>query len=229
MKARKLLSRLYGRASMRLGRIGRQRPLSADFGYSRGTPVDRYYIEHFLAQHSADIRGHVLEVGDAAYSRRFGGERISKQDVLHVDESADDVTIVGDLSRPGVLPEATFDCIILTQTLHLIFDVAAAVGQLRRSLRAGGVLLVTVPGVSSVDRGEWGGRWYWSMTEDALTRLLCTEFAEPQITTATYGNLFAATAFLHGAAVEETGAARLCPSDQAYPVIAAARARATSA
>ena len=60
MKGRKLLSRLYGMASMRLGRISRQRPLSADFGYSRGTPVHRFYIEGFLEKHSADIRGHVL-------------------------------------------------------------------------------------------------------------------------------------------------------------------------
>lgn len=228
MKVRKLLSRLYGRASMRLGRIGRQRPLSADFGYSRGTPVDRYYIEQFLERHSGDIGGHVLEIGDAAYSRRFGGSRISKQDVLHVD-AGPGTTIAGDLGTPGVLPEATFDCIILTQTLHLIYDLAAAVRQLHKSLRPGGVLLVTVPGVSSVDRGEWGSSWYWSMTENALTHVLGSAFAEPQITAVTYGNLAAATAFLHGAAVEETGTARLHPSDQAYPVVVAARACAPSA
>ena len=85
-------------------------------------------------------------------------------------------------------------------------------------------MLVTVPGVSSVDRGEWGDRWYWSMTENALADVLGSAFAEQQITAVTYGNLFAATAFLHGAAVEETGTARLDPSDQAYPVIVAARA-----
>jgi len=229
MTARKLLSRLYGRASMRLGRISRQRPLSADFGYSRGTPVDRYYIDQFLRQHVADIRGHVLEVGDATYSQRFGGERISKQHVLHVDAGNAGATIVGDLSAGGVLPKTAFDCIVLTQTLHLVFDLEAAVRHLRDSLRPGGVLLVTVPGVSSVDRGEWGSRWYWSMTESALTRLLGSAFDASAISSALYGNLFAATAFLHGAALEETGIARLCPADPAYPVIVAARASAASA
>jgi len=229
MNMRKLLSRLYGRASMRLGRTSRPRPLSGDFGYSRGTPVDRHYIEHFLQQHAAAIRGDVLEVGDASYSKKFGGERISKQDVLHVDEGNADATIVGDLGAAGVLPKAAFNCIILTQTLHLVFDLEAAVRQLRDSLRPGGVLLVTVPGVSSVDRGEWGNSWYWSMTESALTRLLGSAFDASAISSTTYGNLFAATAFLHGAALEETGVARLCPADPAYPVIVAARASAASA
>lgn len=223
MKGRKRLSRLYGMVSMRLGRISRQRPLSGDFGYSRGTPVDRFYIEGFLEKHSADIRGHVLEVGDSAYSRRFGGDRVTKQDVLHLDPDRPEVTIVGDLSLPGALPDSSFDCIILTQTLHLIFDLEAAVRQLRDSLRPGGVLLVTVPGVSSVDRGEWSNRWYWSMTEQALTHLLATAFDPSQITATTYGNLFAASAFLHGASVEETGTRRLMPTDRTYPVLVAAR------
>ena len=226
MILRKRLSRLYGIASMRLGRIARQRPLSGDFGYSRGKPIDRYYIERFLQQHSADIQGHVLEVGDSAYSRRFGGDRITRQDVLHVEPGRAEVTIVGDLSAPGVLPKSSFDCIILTQTLHLIFDLQAAVRQLHDSLRPGGVLLVTVPGVSSIDRGEWGNRWYWSMTEDGLARLLGTAFDQSRITAATYGNLFAASAFLHGASLEETGTARLISTDRIYPVVVAARATA---
>jgi len=49
-------------------------PLSRAFGYDRGTPVGRYYIETFLAHRSSDIRGRVLEIGEDAYSRRFGGD-----------------------------------------------------------------------------------------------------------------------------------------------------------
>ena len=35
-------------------------------GRDRGTPIDRHYIERFLDEHRADIRGRVLEVRDAA-------------------------------------------------------------------------------------------------------------------------------------------------------------------
>jgi glycosyltransferase involved in cell wall biosynthesis len=54
------------------GDLGSTRPISLDFGFDRGTPVDRYYVEGFLARHASDIRGRVLEIGDASYSRRFG-------------------------------------------------------------------------------------------------------------------------------------------------------------
>ena len=72
MKWPKLVRRIRGAAAMRLGRVSTMRPLSTDFGFSRGTPIDRYYIEQFLQAHSADIRGDTLEVGDDSYSRRFG-------------------------------------------------------------------------------------------------------------------------------------------------------------
>jgi hypothetical protein len=44
------------------------------------------------------------------------------------------------------------------------------------------------------------------------------------VTISTHGNLYAATAFLHGAAVEEVEAAKLAHFDPSYPVTIAARA-----
>ena len=188
-------------------------------------PVDRYYIEAFLGAHSADIRGRVLEIGDAAYSRRFGGNRIERQDVLHLRSGEPNATIWGDLSQPNTLPPSTFDCIIFTQTLQMIFDMPAAIAALRHALRANGTLLVTAPGISPVDRDEWKDTWYWSLTEQALAKLLDGPFDIHRTSTRTYGNLFAATAFLHGASVEDTGKSRLEPLDPAYPVLVTARAK----
>jgi len=191
-----------------------------------GTPIDRYYIEQFLAEHAGDIRGSVLEVGDDSYSRRFGGDRVLEQHVLHVDENVPGATIIGDLGKADILPAGAFDCIVLTQTLHLIFDMAAALRQLRRSLRPGGVLLLTVPGVSAIDRGEWGESWCWSLTARSLSQLLSQSFAEDDVDVRAFGNLYAATSFLHGAAVEEAGRRKLDRFDAAYPVTIAARAKA---
>src|SRR5438094_3360732 len=47
---------------VRLGTLRPTSPISTDFGYDRGTPIDRYYIEAFLSHHRSSIRGHVLEV-----------------------------------------------------------------------------------------------------------------------------------------------------------------------
>src|SRR4051812_41158651 len=56
--------------TIRFGDFGRLSPIGGDFGWERGTPVDRHYIEGFIAQNAADIRGRVLEVGDDRYTRR---------------------------------------------------------------------------------------------------------------------------------------------------------------
>ena len=218
------LRRARGRDVMTRVSAASMTPLCPDFGYSRGTPIDRHYIETFLERHSPDICGRVLEIGDDSYSRRFGGDRVSRQDVLHVHAGHPRATIVGDLGDPGVLPQQAFDCIILTQTLHLVFDMAAAVEQIHRALRPGGVALITVPGISPIDRGEWKASWYWSLTDLALARLLSGPFSRNNVTISTNGNLYAATAFLHGAAVEEVEIAKLGHFDRSYPVTVAARA-----
>jgi SAM-dependent methyltransferase len=220
------LRRIYGRVAIGSGQFNRTRPLSLEYGYDRGTPIDRYYIEAFLQAHASDIRGRVLEVGDDTYSRRFGGQRIAHQDILHIQADNPKATIVGELGDPRTLPSGAFDCIILTQTLHLIYDMVAAVGELRRALAPGGVALITVPGVSSIDRGEWGGSWHWSLTELSMKRLLTEAFGSGEVSVEAFGNLYAATAFLHGACAEEVDAGKLRMRDQAYPVTIAAAARA---
>ncbi|HEX6050119.1 MAG TPA: hypothetical protein VFZ21_12650, partial [Gemmatimonadaceae bacterium] len=72
--------------AVHLGDLRRLTPISRAFGYDRGGPVDRYYIEGFLARYASDVRGRVLEVGDDSYTRRFGGNRVTRRDVLHVHE-----------------------------------------------------------------------------------------------------------------------------------------------
>ena len=144
--------RVRGGDVMARGRGAKTTPLCREYGYSRGTPIDRYYIEGFLKEHSSDVRGRVLEIGDDAYSRRFGGDRITRQDVLHVHAGHAQATITGDLAEPGVLPQGAFDCVILTQMLHLIFDLGAAVAEIRAALAPGGVALITVPGISRSQR-----------------------------------------------------------------------------
>jgi hypothetical protein len=69
-------------------------PLSREFGFDRGAPVDRRYIEGFLTRHAGDVRGRVLEVKDAAYTRRFGGERVEVSDVLDVDANIRVATLI---------------------------------------------------------------------------------------------------------------------------------------
>lgn len=210
---------------VRLGDLTRTTPISRDFGFDRGLPIDRHYVEDFLSRHASDIAGRVLEIGDDAYTRQFGGAKVTKRDVLHVHTGNPHATFVGDLTGATVLPPDTFDCMVLTQTLHLIYDFRLAVERIHRALKPDGVLLLTVPGITPIDRGEWGASWFWSFTPAAVARLFGDVFGRNEITVEHYGNVFAATAFLQGLAVEEIRLRDLAPVDEAYPVIVAVHAR----
>jgi hypothetical protein len=197
--------------------------LSRSSGFDRGLPIDRYYVEKFLEAHSSDIRGHVLEVGDDIYARRFEGGPVARLDILSVDKGAK-VTIVGDLSMPGTLPVEFFDCAILTQTLQYVFDLSAGLKHIRASLRSGGVALITVPGLAPVSLDRWKDSYYWRFTAASVTRLLEDAFGVGNVQVSAFGNLYAATLFLHGAAAEEADPAKLQSMMSEYAVVIAARA-----
>jgi hypothetical protein len=85
-------TRQFPLGSVRFGDHRRLSPISRTFGFDRATPVDRYYIERFLAENAGDIRGRVLEIGDNAYTVRFGGARVERSDIMHVDATNPDAT-----------------------------------------------------------------------------------------------------------------------------------------
>ena len=184
--------------AVRFGDLRRTTPIASDFGYSRGGPVDRYYIESFLEQHHLDVRGRVLEVGDATYTNRFGGARGTQSDVLHIDPEAPGATFAGDLADGSFLPDDAFDCVVLTQTLQLVYDFSAALRTIARVLAPGGVLLMTVPGISNVDAAEWGSTWHYSFTRLSVQRMCEDNFVGFEIEVSSFGNVLAAVAFLHG-------------------------------
>ena len=102
-----------------LGTLRRLEPLSEHYGRERGTPVDRYYIERFLEAERDAITGRVLEVLNRDYTERFGSA-VDRADVLDVDPSNRDATIVADLAAADAIPSDAFDCFVLTQTLQYV-------------------------------------------------------------------------------------------------------------
>lgn len=205
------------------GEPNRLMPLSREFGFDRGSPVDRHYIEAFLLRHSSDIQGRVLEVKDDTYSRRYGGTRLQVVDVLDIDSANPRATLIDDLTTGAELPASTFDCIVLTQTLHLIFDIHAAAETLQRILKPGGVLLLTVPGITQIPRAE-AASWYWSFSDRAAERLFEGAFPGGEVEVTTHGNVLAATAFLYGVTSQELTNDELDHADPDYPVTITVRA-----
>lgn len=210
---------------VQFGNLRRVAPITRSFGFERGQPVDRYYIEHFLAQHSADIAGRVMEIGDNEYTRRFGEMRVSQSDILSLTPDNPNATLVADLTSADHIPSAIFDCIIFTQTLHFIYDVRAAVQTLHRILKPGGVLLGTFPALSQVcryDMDRWGD--YWRFTSASIQRLFGDVFGPEQVTVEAYGNVLAALSFLHGLSAHELTPDELDSHDPDYQLLITARA-----
>ncbi|MCP9889430.1 bifunctional PIG-L family deacetylase/class I SAM-dependent methyltransferase [Cyanobium sp. ATX 6A2] len=206
------------------GDLARVEPISRWFGYDRGTPIDRPFIEQFLHQHRQDIRGRVLEIGDDSYTRKFGDDRVSHRDVLHVKEGALGSTIIGDLSHAPQIPDNTFDCLILTQVLVCIFDLPSTITTIYRILKPGGVVLVTVPGISNIDKGEWHDYWMWSFSPNALRKLLMLKFPPHDIEVTSRGNVFSAISFLEGLCTEDLQDFPEADDDPHYPLTVLGRA-----
>jgi SAM-dependent methyltransferase len=191
------------KAPVNLQGMTRTSPISFNFGWERGTPIDRYYIENFFRKNGNLIRGQVLEVGDTRYSKRFTEGGVESSNALHVTPGNKGATIIGDLTNTATLPASAFDCFICAQTFQYTFEIRKAVEGAYYLLKPGGVLLATVPGISQISRmdadsfGE-----YWRFTTDSITRLFNPVFGGG-IEVHSSGNVLSSTAFLQGIALEE--------------------------
>jgi len=210
--------------NLRFGDFRRLDPISREFGLDRGRPIDRYYIENFLDRHAEDIGGRVLEIKDSAFTRKYGGERVTVSDVLDVDETNKRATIVADLTRAEDVPSDTFDCIICTQTLHFIYDISAAVRTLGRILKPGGALLATFPGIGQTSCEKLDEHYCWALSTLAARHLCEEAFAGADVKIEAHGNVLAAVAFLEGLAVRELRKEELDHHDPDYELLITLRA-----
>jgi SAM-dependent methyltransferase len=201
------------------GDLRRLEPVSRDWGFDRGLPIDRYYIQRFLEARSTAIRGRVLEVGEATYTGMFGGGRVTKCEILDVMGNPD-ATYTCELEEGADLPTDSFDCIVVTQTLQYIYDSRAALRTLHRILKRGGTLLATVPGITRLNmRNPQEEAWYWSFTGVSMTSLFGEFFPRDTFDVEVFGNVLSATGFLYGLGESELASEELDHLDPNYQVI----------
>jgi SAM-dependent methyltransferase len=208
----------------KLGDLRRLTPIDPNWGFERGTPIDRVYVERFIGARAADIRGRVLEIAAPDYASRYGA-RVDRVDVLMAKEGNPRATIVGDLADAPHIPDDAFDCAIVTQTLQFVYDVRAALATLHRILAPGGVLLATVPGITKISppEDEEYGEW-WHYTGRSALRLAEEAFGAGNVEVETFGNVLAAAGFLYGLAESDLAAEELAAHDPLYEVIVGVRA-----
>jgi hypothetical protein len=198
-------------------------PVSRVFGLDRGSSIDRYWIESFLARHSSDAAGSALEVGGTGYISRF----FPRQGPHHL-ELADDGTpncVVRDLEAGPRAEAGSFDTFVATQVFNFIYETRVALRSAAALLNPGGVMLGSVGGITQVSRYD-ADRWghYYSFTVQSWERLLREAFDEVHVEA--FGNVDSACAFLNGLCAEEVDRALLDHHDPDYPVLLCFRATA---
>jgi SAM-dependent methyltransferase len=220
--------RLPGLRQLRCVEFRRLRPLRD--GRQSGTAVVRYYWARFLEEHRADIRGRGLEVGATSTIRRYGGPNLLRADAIDLSPHGAQVTVVADLSRADAVPSDTWDCFVNQFTMHLIYDVQAALYHAVRILKPGGVLLVNFPCVdyyfpTGLDMGT--GRpmflywWFTSIHVETLLRDLGLGDGDYRLQV--FGNLFARIAYQLNVPAEELTPRELETVDLGHPLLICAR------
>lgn len=195
-------------------------PIGVALHGDRGQPIHRYYLEQFVREFAGDIRGRCLEFQDATYSSGFGGGRVTELDILHIDDSVPEATLVADLTADNDIPGDRFDCIICTHVLEVVTDPDRFVSELHRLLKPGGVLLLAVPHIlyDTTVCGE-----LWRFTPRGLRSLLVKRFREEDIEIRAYGNSLAAAADIRGLAAREFRRKELEISDPRFVIEVCAR------
>ena len=214
------------RRPVRFGSLRTTTPASDHWGRDRGTPIDRWYLEAFLAEQAGAIRGHALEVRDPGYVKRFG-HGLTTIDVVDIDPANAEATIVGDLTEDATLRADAFDAMVVTQVLQYVTDVPAALKVLGRALAPGGTLILSVPGIARIGRADIGID-FWRYTPAGFARILHDAFGDDPALSVTVdgrGNVLTAVAFVAGAAAEDLSRAELVIRDDAFPLIVLATVR----
>src|SRR5262249_42145279 len=100
------------------GDFNRRSPFCPHFGSSRGTPIDRYYLNKFIEELRNDVVGDTLEIGGVAHNQQlYGFTRAKTYQTLDVKRKVG-VSIVGDVHNPDLLKSNSFDSIIVFNVLE---------------------------------------------------------------------------------------------------------------
>jgi SAM-dependent methyltransferase len=175
--------------------------VSEYFGFERGTPVDRYYLHQFLNAHRGVITGKVLEIQVSGYTRRYG-HAVSLAHTVDIDPSISPTpTFVVDLARAeGVIPDDTYDCFLLPNTLSVIRDIEGALRNALRVVKPGGVVIATAAGFVQLTGRDDD---YWRMSAAGWREVTNRVWPGCEVTVEQHGNCLTAVGAMLGLTMEE--------------------------
>jgi SAM-dependent methyltransferase len=200
------------------GRLKRFQPFCADWGNGRGGPIDRFYIDRFVARELRRAKGSFLECGGDRYRQFVTKASISRYEVVDVDIKLPSLTIQNDIQDLRGIKNCDFDVIVCTQVLQYVENPLKAVSELRRVLKRGGRLLVTTPFVEK-DYKRLRDRWRFTRYE--MLSLL-RPFKKCEVSVG--GNLFVAACYWMGLGIDDVDPEDLERVDDTFYQVVLAKA-----
>ncbi len=187
-------------------------PICQAFGLTRGTPVDRYYLNKFIAETRTQIVGKVLEVGGTPQDRAFYD--INPGTSYHILnlEAGPEVDTLGDVHDVNVIKPESFDTAIVFNVLEHCYAPWIAVENIYTWLKPGGKCFAMVPSAIRLHAIPFD---YWRPLPDAFNWML-RNFSQHKLYI--YGNPITAIASYHGIAAEEITTEELDAFHPDYPV-----------
>jgi SAM-dependent methyltransferase len=196
---------------LRWGDWRRQFPFCPSFGLGRGTPVDRYYLERFIAESRQQVRGDVVELGGRAANRQAYGFDCDRYRGVDL-QAGDGVEVVGDIHDASLFAEASLDTVLAFNVLEHCRQPWVVAENTHRWLRGGGRVLCMVPNAQRLHEMPED---YWRPLPAAVDSLFSMF---PVRRMRVYGNPVATIASLFGVAAEELTAEELAVHHPSYPV-----------
>ena len=199
------------------GNLRRTRPFSKRYGSDRGVPIDRYYLHRFLEQRRHLISGRVLEIQASDYTRQYGYALIRLDSVDIVNTFNATPTYLVDLAKSeGVIPDNTYDCFLMPNTLEALQDIEGCLRNALRVVQPGGVILASCPVFVPLMADSPD---YWRMSVEGWREIAARVWPGCEVRIEGHGNCLAAVAALLGLAVEELEPKELEYQDPRYPVL----------
>ena len=199
----------------RWGNLRRLHPFSTCFGWDRGTPIDRYYVDRFFEQHKAYITGDVLEIQQNLYTHRFG-QNLRAVHSFDIDPRCGSTFLCDLAHSENILPSEAYDCVLLPCTLSLLREIEPCLRNALRLLKPGGVLLANAAGLIPLDGA---GTDFWHCSPEGWRHLTQKVWPGCEIIVEGHGNCLAVVAANLGLAVEELTAEELDYNDETLPIV----------
>jgi hypothetical protein len=194
------------------GNFKRLIPFCPDYGYSRGTPIDRYYLNRFIEEIRDEVTGNTLEIGGAKQNQQlYGFSRANPYRALDM-KAKTGVDIVGDVHNPDLCRNNSLDSIIIFNVLEHCERPWVVVDNIHNWLKERGKVFCMVP---TAQRIHGAPNDFWRILPDAMGTLF-SKFSALKLLS--YGNPITTISSLMGIAAEELSREDLESLNNEYPV-----------